>query len=221
MSVRLRNEHNLSLYVAAALQCHTQRVKSCILCCSVLQCVAVRFSALQCVVVCCSVLQCVAVCCSVLQCVAVCCSALQKCSRGPSVSHSANQVMHSVLQCVAVCCSVLQCVAVCCSVLQLVRICKHGPSGLRTKAQRWTVSNLLLCVLCMLRVSPLIFSTPWNLFFVCSVPVTRRRSVSQSLHLCLVTFKNKKEFLLMARMCSIQKLKFRSISFTTLLSSSF
>jgi len=170
VSVRLRNEHNLSLYVAAALQCHTQRVKSCILCCSVLQCVAVRFSALQ---------------------------------------------------CVAVCCSVLQCVAVCCSVLQLVRICKHGPSGLRTKAQRWTVSNLLLCVLCMLRVSPLIFSTPWNLFFVCSVPVTRRRSVSQSLHLCLVTFKNKKEFLLMARMCSIQKLKFRSISFTTLLSSSF
>ena len=51
---------------------------------------------------CCSVLQCVAVCCSVLQCVAVCCS---------------------VLQCVAVCCSVLQCVAVYCSVLQCVAVC--------------------------------------------------------------------------------------------------
>jgi len=41
----------------------------CILCCSVLQCVAVCCSVLQCVAVCCSVLQCVAVCYSVLQCV--------------------------------------------------------------------------------------------------------------------------------------------------------
>jgi len=40
-------------------------------CCSVLQCVAVRCIVLQCVAVCCSVLQCVAVCCSVWQCVAV------------------------------------------------------------------------------------------------------------------------------------------------------
>jgi len=55
-------------------------------CCSVLQCVAVRGSVLQCVARCCSVLQCVAVWCSVLQCVAVCCS---------------------VLQCVAMCFSVL------------------------------------------------------------------------------------------------------------------
>jgi len=37
-------------------------------CCSVLQCVAVRCSVLQCDAVCCSVLQCVAVCCSVMQC---------------------------------------------------------------------------------------------------------------------------------------------------------
>ena len=44
------------------------------LCCSVLQCVAVCCSVLQCAAVCCSVLQCVAVCCSVLQFVAVCCS---------------------------------------------------------------------------------------------------------------------------------------------------
>jgi len=42
-------------------------------CCSVLQCVAVCYCAVYCAAVCCSVLQCVAVCCSVLQCVAVCC----------------------------------------------------------------------------------------------------------------------------------------------------
>ena len=76
----------------------------CVVCCSVLQCVAV----------CCSyltikaevshafgfchgyVLQCVAVCCSVLQCVVACCSVLQR---------------------VAVCCNVLQCVVACCNVL--------------------------------------------------------------------------------------------------------
>ena len=70
---------------------------------------------LQCVVVCCSVLQCVAMSsliiklsvavledvCSVWQCVAVCCSELQ---------------------CAAVCCSVLQCVAMCCTVLQCVAV---------------------------------------------------------------------------------------------------
>ena len=47
----------------------------CLVCCSVLQCVAVCCSVLQCVAVCWSVLQCVAVCCSGLkcvQCVAVC-----------------------------------------------------------------------------------------------------------------------------------------------------
>jgi len=46
-------------------------------CCSALQCVAVRCSVLQCAAVCCSVLQCVAVRCSVLPCVAGCCSVLQ------------------------------------------------------------------------------------------------------------------------------------------------
>ena len=67
-----------------------------LLCCSILQYVAV----------CCSVLQCVAVCCSVLQCVAVCC----KCRR--------------MLQCcVAAWCRVLKCVAgveLCFRVLQRV-----------------------------------------------------------------------------------------------------
>ena len=79
---------------------HTHTFK--LVCCTVLQCVAVCCSVLQCVAVCCTVLQCVAVCCTVLQCVTVCCS---------------------VLQCVAVCCSVLQGVAVCCSVLQCNAVC--------------------------------------------------------------------------------------------------
>jgi len=54
-------------------------------CCSVVQCVAVYCSVWQCVAVISSVLQCVAVCCSVLQCVAVC---------------------RSVVHCGAVCCVV-------------------------------------------------------------------------------------------------------------------
>jgi len=71
------------------------------MCCSALQCVAVRCSALQFVAVRCSALQCVAVRCSALQCVAARCS---------------------VLQCVAVRCSALQCVAVRCSALQCVAV---------------------------------------------------------------------------------------------------
>jgi len=80
-------------------------VSTFIVCCSVLQCVAVCCSVcsvLQCVAVCCSVLQCAAVCCSVLQCVAVYCS---------------------VLQCVAMCCSMLQCGAARCNVLQCAAVC--------------------------------------------------------------------------------------------------
>ena len=94
-------------------------------CCSAMQCVAVRGSLLQCVAVRCSVMQGVLVCsiprkqrdCPfarefVLQGVAVRCSVVQ-----------CSAVWCSVLQCVAVCCSVLQCVAVCCSVLQCVAVC--------------------------------------------------------------------------------------------------
>ena len=91
---------------------------------------------MQCVAVCCSVLQCVAVkksikrlfcwaavavSCSVLPCVAVCCSVLQRDPQLRSTSMATSVALHRegrVLQCVAVCCSVLQCVAVCCSVLQ-------------------------------------------------------------------------------------------------------
>ena len=81
---------------------------------------------------------CVAVCCSVLQCVAVrehsgnvglLCrnqsSFLPSCATssisGVGIPHTLqHSVTHcnTVLQCVAVCCIVLQCVAVCCSVLQ-------------------------------------------------------------------------------------------------------
>jgi len=54
-----------------------QHVGLALLCCSVLQYVAVRCSALQCVAVRYSALQCGAVWCSMLQCVAVCCSVVQ------------------------------------------------------------------------------------------------------------------------------------------------
>jgi len=95
-------------------------------CCSVVQCMAVHCSVWQCVAVCCSdssVLQCVkasidtlsnaeiVVCCSVLQHVALYCSV-----HTAAVCGSVLQC--TLLQCIAVCCSVLQCVAVYCSVLQ-------------------------------------------------------------------------------------------------------
>jgi len=110
-------------------------------CCSVLQCVAVRCSVLQCVAMCCRVLLCVAVCCRVLPCVAVCCSVLQcvavcrsvsQCvavwkgaARAPCTQLQFLQTLFApgnwdLAQCVAVCCCVLQRVAACCSVLQCV-----------------------------------------------------------------------------------------------------
>jgi len=55
-----------------------------IVCCSVLQCVAI----------CCSVLQCVAVCCSVLLCIAVCCSVLQQCRSHTSCITFAHSSQH-------------------------------------------------------------------------------------------------------------------------------
>jgi len=74
-------------------------------CCSVLQCVAVRCSALQCsavvmflrsvLAVCRSVLQCVAVCFSELQCVAVCCSVSQ-CVAGVSFLSSVRDLLDLV-----------------------------------------------------------------------------------------------------------------------------
>jgi len=88
--------------------------------------------------VCCSVLQCVAVCCSVLQCVAVCCCPSKT---AEVVYHSVLQcvaVCHSVLQCVTVCCSVSQCVAVCCSVSQSVAVCGYP----QKPADTWSI---LMC----------------------------------------------------------------------------
>jgi len=113
-----------------------------IVCCIVLQCVAVRLPwlthcVLQCVAVSCSVLQCVcvavcssltivwlhtmtdslcvAVSCCVLQCVAVCCSAsVLRCVAVSLLYDFTPWLTHCVLQCVAVCCSasVLQCFCV-------------------------------------------------------------------------------------------------------------
>jgi len=86
-------------------------------CCSVLQCVAVRsinFS-VSCSVpsIYCSVLQCVAMCCFVLQCIAVCCSA---CKMLAPLLLRNNR------------CRVLHVLWVCCSVLQsLNRSCARNP----------------------------------------------------------------------------------------------
>jgi len=78
------------------------------------------------VAVCCSMLQCVAVRSSVLQCVAVCCGEIE--ARVHSFSHVSpillfNSHIQSQADRVAVCCSVLQCAVVCCSVVQYVAVC--------------------------------------------------------------------------------------------------
>jgi len=78
-----------------------------VVCCGVLQRVAVCCSVLQCVAVCYSVLQCVAVCCSVLQCVAACCSVLRS-------RIKARATVHMFARLPVVCCNSLQCVVVCC-----------------------------------------------------------------------------------------------------------
>ena len=88
------------------------------------RCVAVCYMVLQCCVrlfaflllVCCNVLQCVAVYCSALQCVAVCRSVLQGVAGIAVFGEALSRLSSGVLQCVAVCCRVLQGVAGCCSV---------------------------------------------------------------------------------------------------------
>jgi len=97
-----------------------------LVCCRMLQCVAVRGSVLQCVAVNYSVsdlefqrqrqvdeLWCVAVCCSVWQFAVVCCSVLQWITAWATLNFSVSDksISSGVLQCVAVCCSVLRCAA--------------------------------------------------------------------------------------------------------------
>jgi len=109
----------LSLFVAACCN---------LMCCSVLQCVAVcctpHHQIHKSVAVCCSVLQCVAVCCSALHTTSsdtqVCCSMLQcvACTDRALESVTRNTCyprLHVLWQRVAVCCSV----AACCSVIQI------------------------------------------------------------------------------------------------------
>jgi len=97
--------HNVSLVRKRAIVTYVRLFR--ILCCHVLQCVAVR----------CSVLQCVAVCCSVLQCVAAQESPSSSASKALSTCVR-KALPHPVSQCVAVRCSALQYVAVCCSMFQ-------------------------------------------------------------------------------------------------------
>ena len=111
------------------------------LCCSLLQCVAVKYSFSRKRCTSCwldkglflgSVLQCVAVCCSALQCVAV--RSVPSRKKNPSCRRDERSscvatcynvlwCVCSMLQYVAVCCSVLKCFAVRHSVLQCVAVC--------------------------------------------------------------------------------------------------
>jgi len=92
-------------------------------CCSVLQCVAVRCSVLhtakdtspvaarhplQCAAVCCSVLQCVAVCCSVLQCIAVCCRVLHT-AKDTSPDEGVARAERGECVCLSMCLSLCVC----------------------------------------------------------------------------------------------------------------
>jgi len=95
-------------------------------CCSVLQCVAVYCSVLHCVSAFCIVLQYVAVCFSGFQCFAVCCSLL------PCVA-----VCYSVFHCVVLCCSVMhdcrqlqgdRCTYICVYVYICHKYCQYSPS---------------------------------------------------------------------------------------------
>jgi len=81
-------------------------------CCSELQCVAMR----------CSVLQCVAVCCNVLQFVAVRADDFARCAQENTKIFRSENSLQIMLQRDVMHCSELQCVSVCYSVLQL-RVC--------------------------------------------------------------------------------------------------
>ena len=118
----------------------------CVVCCSVLQCVAVCCSvysitcesscmasrheyipAMQYAAVCCSVLQCVAVCCSVLQCIFHHLRILLYCfETRVHIGELFENHALVVLQCVAVCCSVLQRDEVCCKcVIDVFSFCEN------------------------------------------------------------------------------------------------
>jgi len=101
--------------------------------------------------VCCSVLQCVAVCCSVVQCGAVCCVVLQC----VAVLQCDSDIRDSFHDRGLVCCNVLQCVAVCCSVLQSCNVTQTYETPFMTKhetvSREWVMS--LMNASCLSRMS--------------------------------------------------------------------
>jgi len=147
-------------------------------CCSVFPLTRLILRAGVLSLLCCSVLQCVAVCCSVLQSVAECCSEKRDASRGSyqfarqsyrdwyAIHVNIHTLQHTATHCnlwythcnslqlncteidmrsmwisqVAVCCSVLQCVAVCCSVSQCIAVCR---SVLQCVAGKTIISKLI------------------------------------------------------------------------------
>ena len=153
---------------------HSSKIgRESVLCCSMLQCVAVCSSprvciVLQCVAVCCShctMFRCVAVhnClvlvrCSVLQCVAVCCNLLPRVAVCRSASQCAA-VCPSASQYVAVCCSVLQCVAVCCSA-QVFSTCRSVSISSRCSVLQCVAVHRCLALVAM---SPFPPASPANI----------------------------------------------------------
>jgi len=132
-------------------------------CCSALQCEhthGTRDNAIPFLVLCCSVLQCVAVCCSVLQCVAVwtytrhtrqCHSLPRVVLQCVAVCCGAFAILfqsRSYNNCVAMCCSVLQCVAVCCSVLQWCKRTNTVHSPFSSRAGAMTIALQCVAVCC-------------------------------------------------------------------------
>jgi len=123
-------------YVACVVVCYKSVAVWCsvvqcgVVCCSVLQWVAVRFRVFQCDAS--GFFRCVAVCCSGLRSVVECCSVMPRGSFSAPCSR-VGALFCSILRCVAVCCSMLQCVSVCCSVVQCVtarcRVLQCAASG--------------------------------------------------------------------------------------------
>jgi len=135
MCISFTHSHTLVLSLVLMSYIYATFSQAIVGCCSVLQCVAVRYRVLlfflrrdaarcstpqmsclyatcsQASKECCSALQRAAVCCSVLQCVAVRCRASQM-----------SCIYATCLQAIMGCCSVLQSAAVCCSVLQCVAV---------------------------------------------------------------------------------------------------
>jgi len=124
-----------------------------LVCCSVLQCVAVCCSVLQCVAVCCSVLQCVAVCCFyvyicvyVCMCVCVRVRVLTYTKMLLQRQHGSKLIYHTELQHTATHCNTLQQTATHCNTGILLRQKKNGLKFIQNAAGTDSQKSVCVCV---------------------------------------------------------------------------